>query len=189
MANPSEQALLQVAQQIERAVDDEIDRIDQMDDDEIHIIRQKRLKQLKEMQARRDEWLRKGHGQYLEVTEPKEFFDNVRKSERVVVHFMRRSTPRCEIIERHLRAIAAEHFETRFCYVDVERIPSLPSQFNVLMLPTLMLVEKGKTFDSIIGFDQFGGTDDFTTETVSQVLAHYGMINEKGMFAADQNED
>ncbi|CAJ1034413.1 putative Phosducin/Thioredoxin [Leishmania utingensis] len=189
MANHNEQTLLQIAQQIERAVDDEIDRIDQMDDDDILAIRQKRLKQLKEIQARRDEWLRKGHGQYLEVTEPKEFFDNVQCSERVIVHFMRRSTPRCEIIERHLRAIACEHFETRFCYVDVERIPSLPERFNVMMLPTLMLVEKGNTFHSIIGFDEFGGTDHFTTDTVTEVLAHYGMINDKGMFAADQNDD
>ncbi|AYU81864.1 ATP binding protein-like protein [Leishmania infantum JPCM5] len=189
MSNSTEQALLQIAQQIERAVDDEIDRIDQMDDDEILAIRQKRLKQLKEIQARRDEWLRKGHGQYLEVAEPKEFFDNVKSSERIVVHFMRRSTPRCEIIERHLRTIAHEHFETRFCYVDVERIPSLPERFNVMMLPTLMLVEKGHTFHSIIGFDEFGGTDDFTTDTVTQVLAHYGMVNDKGMFAADQNDE
>ncbi|KAG5470707.1 hypothetical protein LSCM1_01953 [Leishmania martiniquensis] len=189
MANPAEQILLQIAQEIERAVDDEIDRVDQVDDDEILAIRQKRLKQLKETQARRDEWLRKGHGQYLEVTEPKEFFDNVQNSERVVVHFMRRSTPRCEIIERHLRTISREHFETRFCYVDVERIPSLPERFNVMMLPTLMLVEKSHTFHSIIGFDELGGTDDFTTDAVAQVLAHYGMINDKGMFAADQNDD
>lgn len=189
MANSNEQALLQIAEQIERAVDDELYRIDQMDDDELLAIRHKRVKQLKEVQARRDEWHKKGHGQYLEVTDPKVFFDNVQDSERVVVHFMRRSTPRCEVIERHLRIIAPEHFETRFCYVDVERIPSLPERFNVMMLPTLMLVEKQNTFHSIIGFDEFGGTDDFTTATVEQVLAHYGMVNEKGMFAADQNDD
>lgn len=189
MANPNEQAMLQIASQIERAVDDELDRFDQMDDDELMLIRQKRLKQLKEVQARRDEWLKKGHGQYLEVTDAKMFFDNVQSSERVVVHFMRRSTPRCEIIERHLRAIARDHFETRFCYVDVERVPSLPERFNVMMLPTLMLVEKQNTFHSIIGFDEFGGTDDFTTATAEQVLANYGMVNEKGMFAADQNDD
>lgn len=189
MANPNEQAMLQIAEQIERAVDDELDHINQMDDDDLLAIRQKRLKQLKEVQARRDEWLKKGHGQYLEVTDPKMFFDNVQGSERVVVHFMRRSTPRCEIIERHLRIIAREHFETRFCYVDVERVPSLPERFNVMMLPTLMLVEKQNTFHSIIGFDEFGGTDEFTTATVEQVLAYYGMVNEKGMFAADQNDD
>lgn len=189
MANIQEQALLQIAQTIERAVDDELERVDQMDDDDLLALRQKRLNQLKEVQTRRNEWLAKGHGRYLEVTDPKMFFDNVKESERVVVHFMRRSTPRCEIIERHLRIIAEEHFETRFCYVDVERIPSLPERFNVMMLPTLMLVEKQNTFHSIIGFDEFGGTDEFTTHIVKDVLANYGMINAKGMFAADQNDD
>lgn len=57
------------------------------------------------------------------------------------------------------------------------------------MLPTLMLVEKQNTFHSIIGFDEFGGTDEFTTETVKMVLAYYGMINDKGMFAADQHDE
>lgn len=189
MANAQEEALLQVANTIERAVDDALGEMDQMDDEEILALRKKRLMQLKEVERRREEWLKKGHGQYLEVPGPKEFFENVQSSERVVVHFMRRSTPRCEIIERHLRLIAKEHFETRFCYIDVERIPSLPERFNVMMLPTLMLVEKQNTFHSIIGFDEFGGTDDFTTETVSAVLAGYGMINDKGMFAADQHDD
>lgn len=189
MSNVNEQAVLQIAEQIERAVDDEIERIDNIDDDDIVAIRQRRLNQLKQMQERRNDWARKGHGQYMEITDPKEFFEDVKKSERIVVHFMRRSTPRCEVIERHLRTIAKEHFETRFMYVDVERIPSLPERFNVMMLPTLMLIEKGNTFHSIIGFDEFGGTDEFTTDTVVSVLGHYGMVNEKGMFAADQSDD
>lgn len=189
MADASEQALLQIAQTIERAVDDELDRMDNMEDEELMAIRKKRMMQLKEVQARRNEWLQKGHGAYREIPSVEDFFTAVKSSERVVVHFMRRSTPRCEIIERHLKTIAQEHFETRFCYVDVERLPALPERFNVMMLPTLMLVEKQNTFHSIIGFDEFGGTDDFTTETVKQVLGYYGMINDKGMFAADQNDD
>ncbi|ORC87384.1 putative ATP binding protein-like protein [Trypanosoma theileri] len=185
----SEQAMLQIAETIERAVDDEMERIDNMDDEDLMEIRRKRLKALKEMEQRRDAWLRKGHGQLQELTDPKEFFRAVEQSERVVVHFMRRATSRCMIIERHLREIAARHFETRFCYVDVERIPSLAERFNVIMLPTLMLIEGKKTFHSIIGFDEFGGTDDFSTETVIQVLSAYGMLNERGMFAADQSDD
>lgn len=189
MAQLNEDAVLHIAHEIERAVDDEMARVDNMDDDELYLIRKKRLQQLHEMDKRRVEWQKKGHGQYAEVTSPEDFFNSIKLSERVVVHFMRRSTPRCSVIERHLRIIAAEHFETRFCYVDVERIPSLPERFNVMMLPTLMLVEKQHTFHSIIGFDEFGGTDDFSTEAVKRVLVYYGMINDKGMFAADQNDD
>lgn len=189
MTELQEKAMLQIAETIERAIDDELERVDQLDDDDLALLRKKRLNQLKEVQKRRDEWLKKGHGEYREIASVQEFFDNVKSSERVIVHFMRRSTPRCEVIERHLRTIAHEHFETRFSYVDVERIPSLPERFNVMMLPTIMLVEKQNTFHSIIGFDEFGGTDDFSTDIVKEVLALYGMINEKGMFTADQSED
>ncbi|KAG8345034.1 putative Phosducin Thioredoxin [Trypanosoma vivax] len=189
MSDPSEKVVLQIAETIERAVDDEMERIDNMDDEELLDLRRKRLKALKEMEARRESWLRKGHGQFQEITDPKAFFQAVQDSERLVIHFMRRSTSRCSIIERHIRAIAPQHFETRFCYIDVERIPSLAERFNVIMLPTLMLVENKKTFHSIIGFDEFGGSDDFSTETVIKVLSHYGMLNERGMFAADQYND
>lgn len=189
MSNVNEQVLLQIAENIERALDDELQRVDEMDDDEVMAIRKKRMEQLREVEKRKIEWLKKGHGGYTEVPDPATFFKYVQDSERVVVHFMRRSTPRCQIIERHLQLIAKDHFETRFCYIDCERIPSLPERFNVMMLPTLMLVEKQNTFHSIIGFDEFGGHDDFTTETVETVLAHYGMINPNGMFAADQTQD
>lgn len=189
MSNVAEQVLLQIAENVERAVDDELQRVDDMNDDDLQLIRKKRIDQLKEVESRKSRWLAKGHGGYAEVPDPETFFKCVKDSERVIVHFMRRSTPRCEIIERHLRQIAKEHFETRFCYVDCERIPSLPERFNVMMLPTLMLVEKQNTFHSIIGFDEFGGHDDFTTETVAHVLSQFGMINPNGMYAADQTQD
>lgn len=189
MANPNEDVLLQMAQTIERAVDDELDRIDHLEDDELMMIRKKRVEQLRDVARRREEWVKKGHGSYYEIPSVEDFFTAVKTSERMVCHFMRRSTPRCEVIERHLRAIAQEHFETRFCYVDVERLPSLPERYNVMMLPTLMLVEQQNTFHSIIGFDEFGGNDEFTTDTVKTVLTYYGMINDKGMFAADQKDD
>lgn len=192
MTTPStaaEMALLQVAEQIERAIDDEMCKMDNMDDDDLVHLRRKRLQQLKEMDKRRNEWIAKGHGEYQAITDPKHFFDVVQASERVVVHFMRRSTSRCRIIETHLATLAKQHFETMFCYIDVERIPSLAEKFNVLMLPTIMLVEKKNTFHSIIGFDEFGGTDEFSVETVRAVLGNYGMLNDKGMFAADQSDD
>ena len=185
----AEAALLQVAEQIERALDDEMERIDNIDDDDIVAIRRRRMQQLQEMANRRDMWLRKGHGSYNEITDPKHFFDVCQNSERVICHFKRRSTTRCEIMDRHFRNLAPHHVETMICYVDVERLPALAEKFNVLMLPHIMLVENKNTFHSIIGFDEFGGVDDFTTQTVELVLNHHGMLNDRDMFAADQSED
>eukprot|EP00672_Neobodo_designis_P020001 CAMPEP_0174828546 /NCGR_PEP_ID=MMETSP1114-20130205/1397_1 /TAXON_ID=312471 /ORGANISM="Neobodo designis, Strain CCAP 1951/1" /LENGTH=195 /DNA_ID=CAMNT_0016062267 /DNA_START=49 /DNA_END=636 /DNA_ORIENTATION=+ len=186
--NAVEAQLLAVAEQMERAVDDELARIDNMEDEDLEAVRAKRRKQVADMAKRRDQWLQRGHGSYHEVTDAKHFFQCVKQSERVVVHFKRSATERCAIVDGHLQKIAREHFETRFCSVDVEKIPALPQEFNVMMLPTLMLVEGGNTFHSIIGFDEFGNHDDFSTDDMVKVLSHHGMVNERGMFAADQYE-
>jgi len=188
-ATAEEAAMLQVAHAIERALDDEIAKVDEMDDDDYSRLREKRMKQLKEMQKRKEGWIAKGHGSFTEITDPKDFFNACKSSERVVVHFSRRATERCNIVNSHLRTVAQRHFETRFLQVDVEKLGPLAEQFNVMMLPTIMLVEGGNTFHAIIGFDEFGGVDDFKTDVMEKVLCHYGMINDKDMFAADQTRD
>jgi hypothetical protein len=189
MSNPQEAALLQVAQQIERAVDDELERIDHFDDDDLVQLRAKRLKQVQEMQKRKSQWVAKGHGSYQRLMEPKQFFDAAKNSERVVCHFRRDSTERCKLIDKHLSEISQRHFETFFCSVDVERLPMLAERFNVMMLPTIMLIEGGNTFHSIIGFDEFGGRDDFDVGVVEAVLNRHGMVNDRDMFDADQSTD
>lgn len=185
----SEHALLHVAEQIEKALDDEMSRLENLDDDDIHALRKKRMAQMKEMQKRRDGWIAKGHGQYREIQSAEDFFERMKHSERIICAFTRRSTTRCQILDKHLSSLASKHFETSFCYVDVERLPGLAERFNVLMLPTVMLVENKKTFHSIIGFDEFGGCDEFRTSVVENVLCRYGMLNDRDMFSADQTRD
>lgn len=187
MTSAAEQHVVSALEQIERAIDDEMERIDNLDDDDLAKIRNKRMKQLQEMQKRKQEWITKGHGSYQEVTEAVQFFNFAKNSERVVCHFKRRATERCNVVDHHLTDIAKQHYETLFCGVDVERLPQLAERFSVMMLPTIMLVEGGNTFHSIIGFDDFGGTDDFPTSRMEQVLEHYGMINDRSMFDADQS--
>ena len=183
-----EAAVLQMAEAIERAIDDEMDRIDEISGDEIAAIRQRRAKQLKDMKDRRDLWMARGHGHYNIIGDAKEFFENMKNSERVICHFGRGATLRCKILDTPFRDLAQKHFETRFMYVDVEKFPALAEKFNVMMLPHVMLVEKQNTFHSIIGFDEFGGKDDFDTDHCADVLKTFGMLNDKDMFAADQTD-
>eukprot|EP00388_Colpodella_angusta_P021540 GDKJ01054659.1.p1 GENE.GDKJ01054659.1~~GDKJ01054659.1.p1 ORF type:complete len:194 (+),score=35.44 GDKJ01054659.1:24-605(+) len=184
-----EMAVLQMAEQIERALDDEIDRIDDLDEDDVTVLRRKRVAQLKEMAKRRDGWMAKGHGRYNIISDPQEFFQGMKDSERVVCHFGRGATMRCKIIDKHFQILAQKHYETRFQYVDVEKFPNIAQSFNVVMLPHIMLVEKQNTFHSIIGLDDFGGRDDFSTDRMEEVLCHYGMVNDRDMFEADQSEE
>jgi hypothetical protein len=114
------------------------------------------------------------------MTDTKEFFNAAKKSERMVVHFYRGVTPRCEIVDAHLQVLAEKHVETRFIKINAEKNPFLVERLHIIMLPTLVLCKDGKTQHSIIGFDEFGGTDDFETEDVAYVLACHGMLNYDG---------
>eukprot|EP00758_Cryptobia_borreli_P012765 Tbor_TRINITY_DN5773_c3_g1::TRINITY_DN5773_c3_g1_i1::g.20524::m.20524 len=182
----AEQALLQVAEQIERAIDDELDATAAITDTELATLRRRRLQQLKTMTARRDKWLSIGHGNYNILTDPKDFFKWIQSSERLICHFGRPATHRSAILDKHFGILSQKHVETRFIYIDVERYPALASTYNVVMLPHVMLIEGQKTFHSIIGFDEFGGRDDFSTEKCEEVLVAFGMLNENDMFSADQ---
>jgi hypothetical protein len=46
------------------------------------------------------------------------------------------------------------------------------------MLPTIVLIKAGKTDYSIVGFDDLGGSDDFTTETLEAFLMSKDILME-----------
>lgn len=52
-------------------------------------------------------------------------------------------------------------------------------------MPTIVLIKGGKTDHAIHGFDEFGGTDDFSTDDVSYVLSQHGMVK----FDFDRSEE
>ena len=48
------------------------------------------------------------------------------------------------------------------------------------MLPTLACVKKEKTVDYVVGFDELGGSDDFSTHTLAARLSLHGLITYEG---------
>ena len=121
----------------------------------------------------------------MELTDTKEFFEVAKKSERMVVHFFRGTTPRCEIVDAHLERLAVNHVETRFVKINAEKNPFLVERLHIIMLPTLVLIRSGRTEHSIVGFDEMGGVDDFTTEDLAYVLSSHNML----FFSGDRSED
>ena len=111
-----------------------------------------------------------GHGEYRECNDQKQFFDDLRKESRAVVHFARSATRRCEILDKHLAALARKHIETKFIRVDAEKSPFLAERLKIWMLPTVVLIKDGKTDHSIVGFDELGGKDEFPTAVLEQLL-------------------
>ncbi len=86
-------------------------------------------------------------------------------------------TPRCQIVDAHFQKLAARHVETRFLKIDAEKNPYLVEKLGIILMPTMVLIKDGKTEHAIHGFDEFGGTDDFSTEDCAYVLATHGVLN------------
>lgn len=171
------ESMLQSALQEEAQLDAQLRKMDEgMTEDNFEALRQRR-KIMLQKQMRKDADMRQlGHGKYSELTDTTEFFSAAKKSARMIVHFYRGVTPRCEIVDAHFEKLAHNHVECRFVKINAEKNPYLVEKLGIVLLPTMVLIKDGKTDHAIHGFDEFGGTDDFPTEVVAYVLAAHGMI-------------
>ncbi|XP_057788180.1 thioredoxin domain-containing protein 9 homolog [Salvia miltiorrhiza] len=174
-----EQQVLSVAKAVEEKIDDQISALDRMDPDDIEALRERRLQQMKKMAEKRSRWISLGHGEYSEIHNEKEFFSIVKASERVVCHFYRENWP-CKVVDKHLAILAKQHIETRFVKLNAEKSPFLSEKLRIVVLPTLALVKNAKVEDYVVGFDELGGRDDFSTEELEERIAKAEVINFEG---------
>jgi len=174
-----EEKILSFAKNMEDALDDEMHRMDNMDADDLENIKRKRLESMKGEQNQRKAWLAKGHGELIQVQDEKEFFSQMKGENMMVCHFYRNNWP-CKVMDMHLDMLSKKHLETKFCKIDAEKSPFLTERLKIWMLPTLALISKEKVLDYVVGFDDFGGSDDFPTEHLRLCLASKNMINYHG---------
>lgn len=175
-----EQVLAQVAQNVEKQLNSEIERLDALDNSDLEAIRQQRIAEMKQRAKQKQEWMANGHGEYTEIDNEKEFFAVCNKSENVVCHFYRNDTPRCRIVDMHLKILAKRHVETRFVKLDVERAPFLTGRLKIRVIPTIGLVKTNKTKDFIVGFTDLGNRDDFSTDMLEWRIAKADVIEYSG---------
>eukprot|EP00898_Chlorokybus_atmophyticus_P001571 jgi/Chlat1/2414/Chrsp17S02664 len=143
------------------------------------MMRQRRMAQMRDAAKQRQQWLAQGHGVYSEIPEEKLFFAEVKKSERVVCHFYRENWP-CKVMDKHLADLAPLHPEARFIKINAEKSPYLCEKLRIFMLPTLALMKVNKVEDYVVGFDELGGTDSFSTDMLRARIARSGVINWDG---------
>lgn len=60
--------------------------------------------------------------------------------------------------------------------INAEKAPYLTDKLKIWMLPTLALVKSEKVVDYVVGFDDMGGKDDFSTEELAERLARADAI-------------
>ncbi|KAI4367586.1 hypothetical protein MLD38_023308 [Melastoma candidum] len=170
-----EKQVLTVAKAVEEAIDDEIAALDRLDVDDIEALRERRLLQMKKMAEKKQRWISLGHGDYTEIPSEKDFFTAVKTSDRVVCHFYRENWP-CKVMDKHLSILSKQHLETRFVKIQAEKSPFLAERLKIVVLPTLALIKNAKVDDYVVGFDQLGGTDEFSTEELEERLAKSKII-------------
>lgn len=133
-----EQHLLATAQKVEDQLDNEMHQLQKLDEDDMESLRQQRLQQMKKAAIKKQEWLRKGHGEYNEIASEKEFFAEMKGEERMICHFYRENWPckvqlhaghhvssqhrsdrflSVQVMDKHLQILAKQHVETKFIKV------------------------------------------------------------------------
>ncbi|XP_024521058.1 thioredoxin domain-containing protein PLP3B isoform X1 [Selaginella moellendorffii] len=171
----------------------EVDLDELMDDPELERLHADRIASLKREAEKRQVLQRQGHGEYREVAE-EDFLGEVTGSDKVVCHFYHREFFRCKIINKHLKALAPKHFETKFIMVDaevrffvpvgqfldsfipVQKCPFFVSKLKIKTLPCVILFRNGIASERIVGFEELGGVDDFPTATLEKLLIKKGIL-------------
>ncbi|KAJ2747418.1 hypothetical protein GGI20_000557 [Coemansia sp. BCRC 34301] len=145
-------------------------------DPELEKLREARLDQLKREMNRARDLRDRGHGEYTEIHKEEEMVKLIGSEARAVVHFTHPQFARCKILDRHLQVLAPHHFETRFASISVERCPFLAQKFQIRILPCLLVIDGGQVADRLVGFEEFGNDDSFSTNTLERRLAKSKVI-------------
>ncbi|XP_018578526.1 thioredoxin domain-containing protein 9 [Anoplophora glabripennis] len=175
-----EQNLMKVTKVVEEQVDSVIDQIDNLDVNDLEQLRINRIKELQKQEEQKKIWLNNDHGKYEELAEEKMFFDIIKKSENVVIHFYTNTSPRCPIVDKHLKVLSKKHIETRFTKLNAEKCPFLAENLKIKTIPTIVLIHNSIMVDKIVGFSQLGNRDDFSTEMLEWRIAQNNIINYEG---------
>ncbi|KAH9977928.1 thioredoxin-like protein [Lactifluus volemus] len=145
-------------------------------------LREQGLKELRREMERMKQMREEMHGKYTELTDEKEIIRTSASEPQCVIHFYHSNFHRCEIMDKHLAALAPKYFNTRFLRVFVENVPFLVEKLEIKVLPCVICFIKGISKDRIIGFEELGNVDSFSTATLELRLQHTGVIQKDPHF-------
>ncbi|KAJ1820035.1 hypothetical protein LPJ56_001442 [Coemansia sp. RSA 2599] len=145
-------------------------------DPELEKFREARMEQMKREINHVRELRSLGHGDYLEISKEEDMVKLISRTAKGVVHFTHPSFARCKILDKHLRILAPHHFETHFVSINVEKCPFLAQKFQIRVLPCLVIVSGGHVADRLVGFEEFGNSDGFSTDALERRLAKTGVL-------------
>uniref|UniRef100_A0A0E0BL14 Thioredoxin domain-containing protein n=1 Tax=Oryza glumipatula TaxID=40148 RepID=A0A0E0BL14_9ORYZ len=134
---------------------DEVDLDELLDDPELEKLHAERIAALKKEVEKREVLKRQGHGEYREITEG-DFLGEVTGS------------------EKHLKTLAPVYLGTKFIKLDAENAPFFVTKLGIKTLPCVILFKKGIAVDRLVGFQDLGSKDDFSTRALENILKMKG---------------
>lgn len=186
--NLQKEMITQEKTQASSSANEEIDLDELMDDPELEKLHAERIAAMKKEAEKRQQLKRQGHGEYREITEG-DFLGEVTGSELVICHFYHREFYRCKIMDKHMKALSLKHLDTKFIKLDAENAPFFVSKLGIKTLPCVILFRKGIAGDRLVGFQDLGAKDDFSTTKLENLLIKKGMISEKKKNEDGDDED
>ncbi|ESO97667.1 hypothetical protein LOTGIDRAFT_104450 [Lottia gigantea] len=139
-------------------------------------IREARLDNLKKQAKEYVQMREQQHGIYTDLQTDKEFLDLTTSVDRCIVHFYHSDFRRCAIMDTHLEKLGRKYYETKFAKINVENAKFLVERLKVQVLPAIYCFKKGIVVDRIVGFEELGISDSFTTNVLEKRLAKAGVI-------------
>merc|ERR1719183_1249994 len=149
--------------------------MDLLEDEDLDELHAQRIKEMKQEAMRRQEQMRKGHGTYAEVEE-KKFLEEVTTTKHVVCHFFHEDFMRCKVVDKHLNAVCRKYLDTKFIKVNATNAPFFVTKLQIQVLPCIIMFKNGIALDRIVGFEELGGTDDFSQLALERRLADKNII-------------
>lgn len=134
----------------ESAVLEKFDELEELDDENVLLaFREKRLRELQAKAARAK------FGELIEIHEPDYVAEVTSQRDCFVVVFLFKvGVPRCDILEAHLRPVAAKYKSTKFVKI---RSESAIRGYPDSNLPTLLVYVNGDIVAQLVGLEPFGG--------------------------------
>eukprot|EP00954_Amorphochlora_amoebiformis_P005121 403327-Amorphochlora_amoeboformis.AAC.2 len=144
--------MLKAVRDTEKAIDNELESLDNLKKSDLENIRRRRMIELKKKAAKMQEWRHKGHGTYAELADEKQWFGEIKQSERTITLFYRNTTNESDkytqILDKHICKLAPKHMETsllRFIKINAEKSPYLCQKLNIVLLPTILCTKDNFT--------------------------------------------
>ncbi|GER42157.1 thioredoxin domain-containing protein 9 homolog [Striga asiatica] len=181
------QEVLTVAKAVEDKIDDELAAMKRLDLDDMEVLRERRLQQIKKGRRRGGtgpflprELALKGNG--LSRMACLDFCEigwvvlwlarslNLKTGDHDSIEIMSNAIeegnwkfgmPFYGVVNKHLAILAKQHIETRSLKINAEKSPYLSEKLLIVVLRTL----------AIVGFDELGAIDDFSTKELEERLA------------------